>query len=69
MDNMHELSSIEYCFVLLNFHICTNKAAHPVVGDDHGGEDLQLTERLKGYQGKEDHLFGYEHGSLSVIRS
>lgn len=44
MDDMHELSSMEDFFILLDFDVGTDKPAHPIVGDDHGGEDLKLTK-------------------------
>ena len=35
MDNMHELGSIEYFFIFVDLDVGTDKAAHPVVSDDH----------------------------------
>lgn len=46
VDNVHEFSSIEYLFVFMDLDIGTYKSAHPVIGDDHWRENLELTEGL-----------------------
>lgn len=51
--DMHEFGAIEYLAVALALDVGADEAAHPVVVDDDGWEDLQLAEGLEGDQCEE----------------
>jgi hypothetical protein len=43
---MHEFGSIEYLFIFVDLDIGTDKSTHPIISDDHRGENLELAEGL-----------------------
>lgn len=47
MTDMHEFGSVKYLAVALALDVGADEAAHPVVVDDDGWEDLQLAEGLE----------------------
>ena len=52
MHDVHELSSVKD-IVAPMFGVGADEAAHPIVGDDHGGEYFELAEGLQGDESKE----------------
>jgi hypothetical protein len=44
MAYVHKFGAVKYFFVFLAFDISTHEAAHPVIRDSDGGEDLELAE-------------------------
>ena len=67
MYDVHELAALED-LVASVLDVGTNEAAHPVVGDDHRWEDLELAEALESCECEEYKLLRYVHGSFAVVR-